>query len=114
MKFIEHLERLFSVKMSLMKDIFSLVVLEARLAKLRLPSLITCLVLTLPLLFTIWFLTMGILVYFLLPLTHNQLLMDVLIILFLNIALLGMIVLKIKQIYKLMCFDKARHALTLI
>jgi len=114
MKFIEHIEGLFSAKISLMKEIFSLVILEAKLARLSVSSLLIYLILTLPPLFTIWLIAMFVLGYVLLPLTNNQLLIDILIILLLNITFLIMAVFKIKKIYQLMSFNKTRHSLSLI
>ena len=111
---IEHIEGLFSSKISLIKEILGLMVLEAKMAKLNSSTLLIYLILTLPLLFTIWLITMFLLGYLLLTLINNQLLATVLIILVLNITLLIMALFKIKKTYQLMCFKKTRNSLSLI
>ena len=114
MKFIEHIEGLFSEKLALIKEIFSLIILEAKLARLNIAPLLIHLILILPLLITIWLSSMFALGYVLLPYTHYQLLIDILLILLLNCLFLIISVYKIKKTVRLMCFDKTRNSLSLI
>jgi hypothetical protein len=111
MNLIEHIGGLFSAKMSLIKEIFSLIILEAQLAKLNVFPLIVYLIITLPLLVTLWVSAMILLGYMFFTFINNQLVISLMVIFLLNATLLTFSIIKIKKTFQFLCFTKTRKAL---
>lgn len=111
MKIIEHIEGLFSSKLSLFKETYSLIHLEAQLAKQNVFPLIISLILTLPLLFTLWITVVLLISYLFYAYVSQQILMNLLVILYINTTLLMITVLKIKKTWHLMSFKKTKQSL---
>lgn len=111
MKFIENLDGLLSAKLNLVKDLFSLVRLEANLAGLSLYPLLINLVLCLVFTLSTW-LTLSLLIGYLIVFWGGNLLIAILAVLFLNGCVVAFTLRGIAKAIYQMSFAKTRACLT--